>query len=277
MRVLFCGASGIIGQYCRAQSPAGVDAYYHRRTPDVDHITCDLHDPSAAANMLKAIGPQVVVNLAGESNTDTVEREPNQYKWVNSDWPGWLAGWCQSHGTRMIHISTQAVFSGNRPPYSTDQVPFAINEYGRQKKHGENAALMGGAVIIRPTFVLGVRLRDIGRANPIEQMLGGQSKQVDNRWFSPSFAPDVADVIWREVLTPSGRTIIHAGVPMRTSRYEIALALGVKSSPVPHESFAGIAPRPVDTTYAEGDHRMSFKEGIADCLHRWEARQATAA
>jgi dTDP-4-dehydrorhamnose reductase len=275
MKVLILGSSGIIGQSLRERVPGAVSATFH-----LGRTQCDLGDPQRATDLLLSVLPDVVVNLAGESNTDTVERDPEATEWINAGFPEWLANWCHLHKSRLIQISTQAVFSGKRPPYRTDQVPFPVNSYGRQKKRAEDAVMMSSAVwkIIRPTFVLGVRPDpSTGRENPIESMLRGQRKQVDDRWFSPSFAPDVARVIWHQVIQPDKRRIIHAGIPMRASRFAIAKALGVDFEAVSHDDFPGIAPRPRDTTYAEADHFMSFSEGIKDCLRRWKAREAVAA
>jgi dTDP-4-dehydrorhamnose reductase len=274
VKVLILGSSGIIGQHMAQQVPSSAVAFFaHRRD-------CDLRDCTRANEMLLTYLPDVIVNLAGESNTDTVEREPEAAAWINEGFPEWLACWCHLHKSRLIHVSTQAVFSGKRPPYKPDQVPFPINTYGKQKRRAEDAVMASCDhwKIIRPTFVLGVRPDPtIGRANPVELMLSGQRKQVDDRWFSPSFAPDVARVIWEQVTQPDKRHIIHAGIPMRASRFAIARSLGLDVEPVSHDDFPGIAPRPRDTTYAEADHYMSFSEGLKDCLARWEAREAVAA
>jgi hypothetical protein len=66
-------------------------------------------------------------------------------------------------------------------------------------------------------------------------------------------------------------------VPVKVSRYKIACDLGLKVEPVSHADFPGIAPRPVDTTYACGDHVMSYADGLLDCMARWGVRLAVAA
>jgi dTDP-4-dehydrorhamnose reductase len=107
-------------------------------------------------------------------------------------------------------------------------------------------------------------------------MLAGQKKQVSDRWFSPSFAPDVAACLWTAAMDRNPQRVIHAGVPVRVSRYQIAADLGLTVVPVSHNDFPGLAMRPIDTTYASGSHRMTYHEGLLDCLRRMEAREAVS-
>jgi dTDP-4-dehydrorhamnose reductase len=279
VRVLILGATGIIGQHMRASCPAGVSPIYTSRGGQSCAFAMDATDQDALEYWLWLYKPSVVVNLAGESNTDKVERNPAAYERVNVGVPAALARLSDILRFRLIQVSSQAVFSGKRPTYGLNAELDPINEYGKQKAAAETAVLAHErTMVVRPTFVLGIRPDPtIGRPNPVENMLNGQRAQVDDRFFSVSFAPDVAEVIWRAVTEPDHRRVVQAGVPVRVSRYMVATHLGLDVDAVSHEDFPGIAPRPFDTTYACGDHSMSYEEGIADCLQRWEAREAVTA
>lgn len=273
MKVLVLGSSGIIGQHMRLCVPDGVIPVWHRKYADPAHVGCDLTKPEATMGFLRAIAPNAIVNLAGECSVDKVERDPERYRYLNAEFPGVLAELAEKAGCRLIHISSQAVFDGENPPYGPSSPLGAVNEYGRQKIAAERAVSAHGALIVRPTFVLGVRpLRKVGRQNPAEQMLAGQFPQVCDRWFSPSFAPDVAAGIWAALLYDRGdRTPIHLGLPIRKSRYDVYRDLviplaGVKNCPekVSHSWFPGLAARPVDTHYeaATARYYSSWEEGL---------------
>ena len=73
--------------------------------------------------------------------------------------------------------------------------------------------------------------------------------QVADRFFSPLMATDAAELIWEEVLTPSGERIRQFGQPVSVSRYEVAQLVNPTVKACRHEDFAGIAARPLDTTY----------------------------
>lgn len=275
MKVLVLGASGIIGSHLRIAPHPGITASYHR-----GRAACDLTDQIATEALLDSVKPDVIVNLAGESRPDVVEKDPEQFRRINIDLPAWLDLRAYMREAHLIHVSTQAIFGGGAAPYSATSRHDPVNQYGFQKSTAETITASANTTIIRPTFVLGIRPDPtVGRPNPVELMLGGQKQQVNDRWFSPSFAPDVAALIWDVCRRKPSGEVIHAGVPVRVSRYDIARALGCQGiEAVSHEDFPGIAPRPMDTTYAEGSsYGMNFEQGIADCLQRWRVREVKAA
>ena len=273
MKVVVFGASGIIGQHLRLCCPDGVEAVYVRKTADCLHVGLDLTDIAAREAFLARERPYVIVNLAGVSNPDKVEWSPDDYSRINVAVPVALARWCDKNCAHLVHVSTQAVFSGNNPPYNRwSQVVLPANRYGLQKAMAEQYVTQcENWTIVRPTFVLGIRpLPKVGRPNPLEQMISGeQSKQVNDRWFSVSLAGEVAVVLWGCVIDkPKG--IFHIGSG-RFSRYDIArhFVPDFALEGVSHNSFPGIAQRPLDTTYAETydgclerirDHHMNDME-----------------
>jgi dTDP-4-dehydrorhamnose reductase len=220
------------------------------------------------------------VNLAGESRTDEVERDPNAYRYINAQAPAQLVVWCDRNEAHLIHVSTQAVFDGTAPPYGPDSETNPINAYGRQKKEAEcHVRKYANWTIVRPTFVLGTRPLGIGRVNPLETMLTAtEQQQVDDRHFSPLFASDAAESIWKLVESRPKRTTVHLGIPQRVSRYDIAMLAapsGATVKPVQHDSFAGIAPRPKDTTYTDGAwHCRNLVQGIEEARREMESKKA---
>lgn len=278
MKVLVLGASGIIGQHMRLCVPLGITPIWARRTADAMHVGIDLDEQML--NLAVLGDPDVIVNLAGESRTDEVERDSNRYRWINAHVPYQLALWCDRNEAHLIHVSTQAVFDGAEPPYSQDSEICPVNIYGAQKVEAEcRVHKYWNWTIVRPTFVLGTRPMGIGRRNPLEAMLeDAEQNQVDNRWFSPLFARDAAESIWRLVESKLKGATVHLGIPQRVSRYDIALLaapVGATVNAVEHESFQGIAPRPIDTTYAEGSwHCRTLVEGIEEARREMEGKRA---
>lgn len=276
MKIIVFGASGIIGQHMRLAVPASIIPTYVRRTADPLHLGLDLTETAARDAFLERERPDVIINLAGESNTDAVEREPAKHQTLNASVPGLLAEWCDANGAHLVQVSTQAVFSGKAPPYGPDSVRHPVNCYGHQKFYAEKAVQRyKNWTIVRPTFVLGVRpLPKVGRANPVEQILEGQRKQVNDRWFSVSFAREVAAALWQAALDRKNGTTTHAGLPERVSRYDLAIRTGQFVEGVSHESFVGIAPRPIDTVYAGTADAGSLQKGIATCVMEHKDREA---
>ena len=101
MKVVVFGASGIIGQHMRLAVPQGITPVWMRRKADPLHRGLDLTDDAAREAFLLQEKPDVIVNLAGESNTDKVEREPEKYWPINVQLPAALAKWCDANGSRL--------------------------------------------------------------------------------------------------------------------------------------------------------------------------------
>ena len=283
MKILVLGASGIIGQHLRLCIPQGVEVIFARKSADALHVGVDLVAPGALAKLLQAERPNAIINLAGESRPDIVEKDPEQFHFINAVIPGELARWCQRNNAHYVHVSTQAVFNGERPPYHPKSQRLPVNEYGRQKIEAEQRVEQVGSgwTIARPTFVLGVRpMPAIGRKNPIEQMLfKGHQRQVADRWFSPAFAFDVARELWEIATHEPQMRAVHIGIGAPVSRYDLAQQISLVYSSaevaaVCHDEFPGLAPRPVDTTYACKENVSAcpgaLRAGTEECITRWQ-------
>ena len=284
MKVLVLGASGIVGQHLRVSEPQGIEAIYHRRTEDAKYLVSDLTDPAALSAALM-LGPDVIVNLAGENRPDVVEQDPKQYRDINVGLPQVLATWAtRDSARRYVHVSTQGVFSGNAPPYGPRSPVDPVNAYGMQKAEAETLVRRSSNwIIARLTVILGIRIDTRCRTNVLEQMIE-QDKQrhVIDRWFSPLFAADAARGLWALALEEALPGIVHLGIPERVTRYSLACMvkqlLGQPTEqvqPVSHTSFEGLAPRPRDTTWSmDSAYYTLLMDGLRACIQTWKARRA---
>lgn len=269
MKVVVIGAGGIIGQHMMITVPPEVDAVFTRQAePNHLYEQLDVTLPTAG-DWINNHDPDIIVNLAGESRPDVVEQNPDKYREVNSLSVGNMASWCDDYGKHLIHVSSQAALD-------------PVNEYGKQKRETDEG-LEGVAkkkwVIVRPTFVLGIRpFPGIGRENPAERILSGkETYSVNDRHFAVSFAWDVAEYIWKLCVNPIVKRQIHyVGQKERLSRYDLACLLGAIPEPVTHGNLPGLAPRPMDTSgpYAEAHHSATLAEGITRLHAEWEDRRA---
>lgn len=282
-KVLIIGGGGIIGQHMLLQNKYNYECTITRRAQKSDWWISYNSESDDIRNLLAASNPSVIVNLSGENRVDVVEATPEAYSHCNVDVPDMLAEWCKKTGAYLIQCSTQGVFSGNNATYSPSDNPNPITEYGKQKLLAEEAALtIENSEVARLTFVLGVRpFQNIGRRNPLEDMLKKKNQlQVNDRFFSPLFAEDAADILWQKIINKdNSEKIYHLGNPIRCSRFTIAHDLmynlngriNIDIEPVSHEYFVGLAQRPFDTTWANGKsiYKTSFEEGLIKCYWQW--------
>jgi dTDP-4-dehydrorhamnose reductase len=97
----------------------------------------DVEDPDALVRMFDRHRPTVVVNCVGLVKQLDGANDPLAAIPINSMLPHRLARLCSVGGARLIHISTDCVFSGARGMYREDDLPDARDVYGRTKLLGE--------------------------------------------------------------------------------------------------------------------------------------------
>jgi len=120
------------------------------QTPQVlDGI--DITDFARLAGLLEERRPETVVNCIGivKQRAEADESIPSIE--INSLLPHRLAEVCRPWGGRVIHFSTDCVFSGRRGGYTEEDVPDAEDLYGRTKFLGETAA--ENAVTLRTSII----------------------------------------------------------------------------------------------------------------------------
>ena len=79
-----------------------------------------------------------VINCAAYTNVEQAEKEPEKAYQVNAEGVRLLAQVCKENNAILIHISTDYVFDGSKStPYTEEDIPNPINEYGRSKLAGE--------------------------------------------------------------------------------------------------------------------------------------------
>ncbi len=146
-RVLVVGASGMLGhEAIRVLAPdfevwgACRDP---RALPDLgvprERILAgpDATDPDAAYALLDKVRPDLVLNAVGIVKQLSEAKAAIPSIQVNSLWPHVLADACARSGARMVHVSTDCVFSGSRGMYREEDAPDAFDLYGRSKLLGE--------------------------------------------------------------------------------------------------------------------------------------------
>lgn len=91
----------------------------------------------SAQELIARVRPDIVLNAAGIVKQRAEASDAIASISVNSVWPHVLAEACARHGARMIHVSTDCVFSGARGMYVETDAPDDFELYGRSKLLGE--------------------------------------------------------------------------------------------------------------------------------------------
>jgi dTDP-4-dehydrorhamnose reductase len=99
----------------------------------------DATKAETAHALIDRVRPDMVLNAVGIIKQVAMAKAAVPSITVNGLWPHVLADTCAAYGARMVHVSTDCVFSGARGQYVESDVPDAFDLYGRSKLLGEVA------------------------------------------------------------------------------------------------------------------------------------------
>jgi dTDP-4-dehydrorhamnose reductase len=131
-------------------------APFYGRTEPISGV--DATRLESVSDAIARARPDVVVNAIGIVKQRSSATDPVLSIAVNSLFPHQLADLCAAAGARLIHFSTDCVFSGRRGAYVEDDLPDPIDLYGRSKLLGEVDA--PGVLTIR-TSIIGRELENM--------------------------------------------------------------------------------------------------------------------
>ncbi|MGI8536444.1 MAG: dTDP-4-dehydrorhamnose reductase [Mycobacteriales bacterium] len=227
----------------------------------------DVTDPFAVkdlvgtwARLLRADDPAhelVVVNAAGYTAVDAAETDEQAAYCVNATGPALLAQACAVAGARLIHLSTDYVFAGDRlagPPYDVDDETGPRSAYGRTKLAGEQAVRElhpDGGYVVRTAWLYGETgsnfVRTMTRLEQERQTLS----VVDDQRGSPTWSRDLAAGLLALARSPAPAGTYHCTNAGDTTWHGLAQAvfseLGADPArvlPTTTDAFPRPAPRP---------------------------------
>lgn len=209
MRVLVLGGAGMLGhKVCQVfrqrfdtwatvlpgyRAPGGYEILQADRLLDgVDAFQLD-----SVVRVMAEVKPDAVINCIGIIKHLRAAKDPIVSLTINSLFPHQLANLCRACGARMVHMSTDCVFSGRKGMYTEDDVSDAEDLYGRTKFMGEVGA--PGCLTVR-TSIIG---RELDTANGlIEWFLSqrggkvrGFQKAIFTGFTTDALARIIADVL----------------------------------------------------------------------------------
>jgi len=162
-RVLILGASGMLGHRLWRECSDRFEAFGTVRgqagtlpdgnREDGNRVVSGVlaEDPKSVESAIARTAPQVVANCIGIVKQSKAAKDAAGMVEVNSLLPQRLAGICETHGVRLIHISTDCVFSGRRGSYNELELPDPADLYGRSKLAGEPEA--PGVLTLRTSMI----------------------------------------------------------------------------------------------------------------------------
>jgi dTDP-4-dehydrorhamnose reductase len=272
MRWLVTGATGLLGGYLLRELHAEtVVAWSGSQRTDVlgrPVVRVDLADPAAVESAFRAAAPDVVLHAAAVARVDECRREPDKARRINTEGSRLLAQLAAERGARLVFVSTDLVFDGEKGDCREEDTPHPLTAYGRTKADGEKAVFTFPlTAVARLSLLYGLCLT--GRSSFFDRMAaalkdGRSITLFADEWRTPLDLTTAATALV-ELARSDVTGLLHIGGPERISRLEMGQQLAEVLS-VTFDSIVsagrndapGEEPRPADTSLDSSRWRGLF-------------------
>jgi dTDP-4-dehydrorhamnose reductase len=271
MKVIVTGGAGQLGSKV-VELLAGDPAIEVTALP---RSALDITRGDKVREAVRAVQPSWVINCAAFTDVDRAESEPEAARLLNDIAVGHLADAALDEGARLMHFSTDYVFSGDfhgaaPRPYVEEDPTGPINVYGASKLAGE-VRLRSHAVrstVLRTSWLYGAPgksfLHAIIRRGKEALAQGAPLRVVHDQRGSPTDAASLALQVKR-LLGEDATGLFHASSPGEATWFELAgeilrrAGIGAPLEPITSAEYRSRARRP---SYSVLESRRLKRTGL---------------
>jgi len=269
MKILVTGAAGQLGR-ALVQEMGRRDL----ECAATDLAEMDITNWDAVWGVLNLHRPEVVVNAAAATRVDDLESDPDLAFKVNAGGPRNLAVACRRLGAKLVQVSTDYVFDGEKPgPYQEWDAPNPLSVYGLSKLLGEEWVRQQcpDHFIVRTAWLYGLPGPNFITTILARARSGQELQVVHDQRGTPTSALALAPQLLALAATEAFGTY-HATCHGETTWYTFALlileraGLSVRVHPCETREYPRPAPRPANSVL---ENRLLRLEGL-DLMPPWE-------
>ncbi|MCX8173781.1 MAG: SDR family oxidoreductase [Thermoplasmata archaeon] len=238
MKVLVIGGTSLLGDRIVRRFCEGAEVWYTVNSKEVPiqgagRIRMDITEPESVEKGFREVNPDIAVLVAAYTEVDACERNRERAISLNIGGAEKVFRACQKNGTKLVYISTDAIFDGTKlEPYTEGDRPNPPNFYARTKLEAEKIVLQSVEnLVCRVSTIYGNRSAH-HRQNVVMWMIETLAAQkrielFEDRFCNPTFADEAADVI-ATIALRGGTGIFHTTGRNCVSRVELGrLVAGV--------------------------------------------------
>ncbi|MFL0247313.1 dTDP-4-dehydrorhamnose reductase [Candidatus Clostridium stratigraminis] len=281
MKILITGSKGQLGTQMTnminaKESELGkINTIYNEaEVKGIDLEELDIADLNDTRSIVVDFAPNLVINCAAYTNVDGCEANEDAAFKANSIGPRNLAMACEEIEAKLVHISTDYVFSGSGyRPYREYDAANPINVYGKTKLLGERYVqqLCSKYFIVRTSWLYGLSGNNFVKTIIKAANANSSLNVVNDQRGNPTNAEDLAYHILKLALTEE-YGIYHCTGSGECSWYDFAckiveyLKLDCTIKPVTTEEYKKGAIRPVFSSL----DNMMLRCTIGDEMRPWQ-------
>ncbi len=223
-RLLVTGGSSYLGQHLvpAASEQGAVHYTYFQHDPLglPGGRRLDLRDDGAVRSLIQALQPEVVIHLAGSNSGGESMDEVIRLGAAH------IVRATAEIGARLIHMSTDVVFGGDRAPYREEDAPAPLHAYGRAKAAAEELVRSHpNSVIVRTSLIYGLEIIDRGAAWMVEALRAGQPVTLFTDQLRNPIPAHALSRACLELADLDYRGVLHLAGAQCLSRAEFALKM----------------------------------------------------
>ena len=279
MKVTIFGASGLLGK-------ALMREWREDQVTGLSSKDVDVRDPRQVKDAVEGTHPDWIVLAAAYTDVDGCETNRERAFAVNRDGAANVARAAKEHGSRLLFLSTDYVFDGNKTsPYEVNDPRAPQSVYGRSKAEAEVQVeqILPGSCIVRTSWLFGTG----GKCFPDTILkLASTRAQIDvvnDQLGSPTYAIDLARAII-QLCRKGAKGVVHVTNRGECTWFDFAQAIvsaaGLKTiiRPTTTEKFPRPAQRPkYSVLSASGlDHYGVVMPDWQDALRRYLIERSSA-
>lgn len=220
MKIVLTGAGGQLGQQWQMWALSQPD----HKLRAYNSAELDITNPESFDSILgNHESPDVWINCAAYTHVDLAESQRDQAMRVNAEAPGSIARWCLEHHCRLVHYSTDYVFSGSQKDqkdypkgYTEDAFTHPLNAYGESKLAGELAIESTGildtsnSLLLRVAWLCSPHGRNFVTTMARLATQQSEVRVVDDQTGAPAFCDDIVTQTLA-LLDAKASGVVHLG------------------------------------------------------------------
>ncbi len=300
MNILGTGLSGLVGSRFTE---------LFEKVYQFEHINLengvDILDKTSVDKIISSSSAKIVIHMAAKTNVDGCELDKetdkkaideNNFKEIISKKTAWavnvlgtknIVDSCKENNKKIIYISTDFVFNGQKKSYTEEDTPDPLNWYARTKYEGEKLVENSGLdfMIIRPSYPYRAFFQRGDIVRSLIKKLENKEKlsMITDHIIRPTFIDDIANALDVLIQTNS-EGIFHVVGSQSITPYDMALKVAKQfnldqsliTKTTRRDYFSGKAARPFclnlknDKISKLGVEMSSFDKGLEEVKNQLE-------
>jgi dTDP-4-dehydrorhamnose reductase len=237
-KLLVLGGSGLVGSNFINTSKNDYDIIFSYNTNKIkisntQSFQIDLLNDNEIEKIIKNYNPDIVIHTIAHSSVDLCETDHSVADILHIDMTKKIANACASINSKLIFLSTDAVFEGQlNKQYCENDIPNPVNYYGKTKLEAEKIVLNASInnVVLRTSVIYGWHEKSRFTNWILDYLKDGKSVDpFSDQFNTPTLIDDLVEVILK-IIDKDISGLYHATGKTCLNRYQFAILLAKKFS-----------------------------------------------